>query len=303
MRLTAEEDSKISENIHRASMKNCISQLDADYLHLLQDIMYNGDVSETRTGLKTIGLSNGIIKFDCTKALDNNIAFPILSCKKILTKAMWIELEGFIKGITDKSWYQSRGCNIWNEWHNPKTDDENDLGKIYGYQWNNFNGVNQLQNLLKEIDENPTSRRMIVSAWNPAELDEMALPPCHIIFQIIIKDKFMDLNWYQRSVDIPLGLPFNISSYGSLLILLAKTTGYIPRYLTGFLGDVHIYENQIDIVKEQLLLKDYNIERTSEPTCLVDDKLIDIYDFDHASTFTLNDYFHYPFVKFERAAV
>jgi len=176
-----------------------------------------------------------------------------------------LELEFFIKGLTSKRWLQDRGCWIWNEWANtkkvpygndPETKEqmflEDDLGAIYGKQWRNFGGVDQLERVVITLKTNPNDRRMIVSAWNPPELSFMALPPCHVMYQIIVINDTINLNWYQRSVDTMLGLPYNIASYGLLLELLAKESGLIPARLCGMLGDVHIYENHIENAKIQL---------------------------------------------------
>jgi len=183
-------------------------------------------------------------------------------------KVIAVELEFFIRGLRDKRWLQERGCHIWNEWCSPQkvpygTDEEtkakmlaeSDLGRVYGVQWRDFSGVDQLANVINKLHTNPSDRRMIVSAWNPAELDQMALPPCHLMFQVICTGENFDtinLNYYQRSVDTCLGLPFNIASYALLLELLAAETGKKAGKLCAMLGDVHIYENHIETAKEQL---------------------------------------------------
>jgi thymidylate synthase len=213
---------------------------------------------------------------------DMEYGFPLLTTKKMAWKAIRVELEGFIKGITDKRWFQSRGCKIWNEWCTPskiqyKQDKETlenmanepDLGPIYGYQWRNFNGnysgpvnnplcvddkdgIDQLAWAVSQIKHNPQSRRIIVNAWNPAQLQLMALVPCHYSFQLLCNDGVLDLLWNQRSCDLFLGIPFNIASYGLLLELIAKECNLKPGKLIGFLGDVHIYSNHLDQVNEQL---------------------------------------------------
>jgi thymidylate synthase len=235
--------------------------LDEKYLELANEILETGTEKENRTGINTISITGTMIKHDMADG------FPLLTTKRVFYKAMAVELEGFIKGITSKDWYKSKGCNIWNEWCNPavipsnlKGQDrkdfmlnENDLGKVYGSQWRNFDGqgYDQVKNVLNTLQSNPNDRRMIVSAWNPNVLDEQALPPCHVLWHVIVRDGKLDLIWYQRSVDVFLGLPFNIASYGLLLSLLAKETGFEPGTLTGFLGDTHLYVNHKDQIKLQ----------------------------------------------------
>lgn len=233
-----------------------------EYLDILKDVRENGTYKSNRTGVGTFSISGAMFKFDM-----RNGEFPLLTTKKMPPKCIFAELEGFIKGITDKSWYQERRCRIWDEWCNPmkvpyandeetklKMKDEPDLGVIYGYQWNNFNGsgTNQLKNAVNTLMTNPTDRRMLVMAWNPCQLDQMALPPCHFGFHLISDGRYLDLAWYQRSVDTFLGLPFNIASYAMLLRLIAYQTKLTPRFLIGHLDDVHIYENHLKQVDLQL---------------------------------------------------
>ena len=188
------------------------------------------------------------------------------------------ELEFFINGITDKQWLQNKNNHIWDEWAKPqlapyghdeeskkKMLEERDLGPIYGFQWRHFNapykdfstdysglGIDQIKKIVETLKTNPRDRRMIVSAWNPQQFGEMALPPCHYAFQVTVIDNKLNLLWNQRSVDTMLGLPFNIASYALLLHLLAKESGFEEGKLVGFLADVHIYENHVDGAREQL---------------------------------------------------
>lgn len=230
------------------------------YLDILKKAR-NGERKENRTGIATLSFTGDMFKHDMREG------FPLLTTKKMPPKCIFAELEGFIKGITDKTWFQERRCTIWDEWCNPKKvpygndaetkkkmADEPDLGKIYSYQWSNFNGsgINQLKNAVDTLKTNPTDRRILVMAWNPCQLDEMALPPCHFGFQFVSNGQFLDLCWFQRSVDTFLGLPFNIASYGMLLELVAKQVGMTPRYLVGHLDDVHVYENQLEVTDIQL---------------------------------------------------
>ncbi|HBB37950.1 MAG TPA: thymidylate synthase [Candidatus Magasanikbacteria bacterium] len=242
------------------------------YLDIVQHILDNGVKKEDRTGTGTIAVAGAMFSHDMAKG------FPLLTTKKMPFQMIATELEFFIKGITDKEWLKERNCHIWDEWCNPKKvayghdedtkkkmADERDLGAVYGFQWRHYNapydnwnsdytnqGVDQLKNLVEMIKKDPSSRRLIVNAWNPQQLDTMALPPCHWAFQVTILDGKLNLMWNQRSVDVMLGLPFNIASYALLLHLLAKETGYKEGTLIGFLGDVHIYSNHIEGAKEQL---------------------------------------------------
>jgi thymidylate synthase len=256
-------------------MKKSVDEL---YLELLKAIKIQGTVKKNRTGVMTTSISGYKFEYDMSEG------FPILTTKKMAWKTLRVELEGFIRGITDKRWFQERGCKIWNEWcnptkvpygHDPETQAamlaEPDLGPIYGYQWRNFNGkyegqsgedatngIDQLAWAINQLKTNPDNRRIIVSAWNPCQLDEMALVPCHYSFQLVANDGDLDLIWNQRSVDTVLGLPFNIASYGLLLSLIADECGMIPNKLIGNLGDVHIYHNH----REQV---DLQLERTPYP--------------------------------------
>lgn len=242
------------------------------YLDIVRHILANGVRKQNRTGIDTLSVSGVMFEHDMATG------FPLLTTKKMPFKTIRVELEGFIKGITDKSWYQERRCNIWNEWCNPKKvayghDEatkermkaERDLGPIYGFQWRHFDasyinfdsdytgqGIDQLAKMIETIRKNPGDRRMIVMAWNPKALSEQALPPCHYSFQVLVTEGKIDLLWNQRSVDTMLGLPFNIASYATLLHLIAKETGLGEGKLIGFLADTHIYLNQVDGAKLQL---------------------------------------------------
>ena len=241
------------------------------YLDIVKNILENGIHKKDRTGVGTKGVSGERFQHDMSKG------FPLLTTKKMAYKSVKVELEGFIKGITDKKWYQERGCNIWNEWCNPKKvsyglddetqqkmQEEKDLGSIYGFQWRHWNapyqdektnyenkGIDQLEQMVEKLRKNPSDRRNIVSAWNPEQISQMALPPCHLLYQVLVQEDKLDLIWYQRSVDTMLGLPFNIASYATMLHLLAKESGLKEGTLTGFLGDTHIYVNHLENAEEQ----------------------------------------------------
>ncbi len=277
------------------------------YLDILQNILVNGKSklpfrkTEGRTlSQGTIGLANVVLSHDMSDG------FPLLTTKKMGLRNIAVELEGFIKGITDKKWFKNRKCNIWNEWANPKAVKEylkaeqgrnlgvsvndpaniaiaketlDDLGPIYGYQWRHFgkhygelpikevdqwdvvdfsqvdgnlDGYDQFQNILDTLKTNPTDRRMVCSAWNPCQMHLMALPPCHMIWNVTVYDDKLSLCWMQRSVDTLLGLPYNIASYALLLLLLARHANLEPGNLTGMLVDCHLYENQLEAARQQL---------------------------------------------------
>ena len=229
------------------------------YLDIVQNVLDNGVWKDNRTGFRTLTTFGEVFRHD----MENG--FPLLTTKKMAVKTLWVELEGFIKGITSKKWYQDRGCKIWNEWSNPTNSDDDDLGPIYGFQWRRFNQAydendegcltkhDQLQRIVTQLRNNPTDRRMVCSAWNPVQQSKMALPPCHVLWNVVAIEDKLNLLWHQRSCDLMLGIPFNIASYATLLVLLANEAGLKPGILQGTLADCHIYENQIDGAKEQLL--------------------------------------------------
>src|SRR3990167_9362208 len=242
------------------------------YLDIVKNVLENGEKKTDRTGTGTLTIAGTIFKHDMKNG------FPLLTTKKVPFRLVASELEFFIKGITDKKWLQDRNNHIWDEWCTPtkvsyahddetknKMKEERDLGPIYGFQWRHFNadyknhetdhgdaGVDQLKYIIEKLKSDPGDRRMIVSAWNPVKLKEMALPPCHYGFQVTVISGRVNLLWNQRSVDTMLGLPFNIASYALLLHLLAKESGLKEGKLVGFLGDVHLFENHIEGAKEQL---------------------------------------------------
>lgn len=242
------------------------------YLDIVKYILENGERKPNRTGVDALAVAGRMFEHDMSAG------FPLLTTKKMPFKIVAVELEFFIKGLTDKSWLQERNNHIWDEWASPrkapyghtpeakeKMKTERDLGPIYGFQWRHFNapyenfdsdyagkGVDQLKKIIETLKTNPDDRRMIVSAWNPSMIGEMALPPCHYAFQVTVINGKLNLLWNQRSVDTMLGLPFNIASYALLLHLLAKETGLKEGKLVGFLADTHIYVNHLDGAKEQI---------------------------------------------------
>jgi thymidylate synthase len=221
--------------------------MDKQYKNLLKDILDNGWIKSDRTGTCTLSVFGRFIRHD----MENG--FPLLTTKKMSIKSITTELKWFLKGDTNIKYLQDNGCNIWNGDYNKSGRADGELGAIYGKQWKDWNGIDQITQLIKGLKENPNSRRHIVSAWNVGELDQMTLPPCHYSFQCYVSNNGkLSLMWNQRSVDTFLGLPYNIASYGMLLLLLCKETGYEPGELIGSLGDVHLYSNHIEQAKLQL---------------------------------------------------
>ncbi|MCL2138140.1 MAG: thymidylate synthase [Treponema sp.] len=242
------------------------------YIQIAEKILSQGFRKKNRTGQDAITVAGLIFEHDMKEG------FPLLTTKKIPFRLVASELEFFIKGFTDKKWLQDNNNHIWDEWCSGdevpyKNDEETkakmkaerDLGPIYGWQWRHFgaeyaaynkipsgNGVDQLKIAVETLKTDPDCRRMIVSAWNPMDLSRMALPPCHYSFQITVINGALNLLWNQRSVDVALGLPFNIASYGCLLHLLAKEANFAEGKLIGFLGDTHIYLNHLETIKEQI---------------------------------------------------
>jgi thymidylate synthase len=242
------------------------------YLDIVRRVLEYGEIKHNRTGVDTLAIAGALFEHEMSEG------FPLLTTKKVAFRSIATELEGFINAVTDKKWFQDRRCFIWNEWANPtkapyghdaesktRMAAERDLGPIYGFQWRHFGarytnfdtdytgqGVDQLAKLVRDLKTDPNDRRMIVHAWEPSSLGQMALPPCHYEFQVTVIGGKLHLMWGQRSVDTMLGLPFNVASYGLLLHLLAKEVGLREGRLCGFLGDVHIYEDHIEGAREQL---------------------------------------------------
>lgn len=273
------------------------------YLDLLKNILDNGTLKHNRTGVDTLSYPCQFLRHDMREG------FPLLTTKKVSLKTVCGELEMFIKGEHSKKFLHERNVKIWNKWCNPQKvpystypeqqklmETEDDLGKIYGYQWNNFNdsGVNQLKNAIETLKTNPTDRRMLVSAWNPLQLNEMALPPCHFCFQLISDGEYVDLIWNQRSLDAFLGGGFDLASYGMLLTLICHQVKMKPRFLAASFGDAHIYVNHFEQVKEQLSREPYKL-----PTVKIlnaDDPDWTIWDWKYTD-FELENYQSHPAIK------
>lgn len=256
------------------------------YLDLLEKIMTEGVDRGDRTGTGTRSIFGYQMRFDL------NEGFPLLTTKKLHLKSIIYELLWFLKGDTNVKYLQENGVRIWNEWARP----DGELGPVYGYQWRSwpdYNGghIDQISEVIRTIKENPGSRRIIVSAWNVAQLPEMALPPCHLLFQFYVADGRLSLMLYQRSADCFLGVPFNIASYALLLLMVAQVTGLKPGEFIHTLGDTHIYHNHFEQVQTQL-----QRVPTALPTMHLNPDVKDIFDFKYED-FELRDYNPQPHIK------
>ena len=217
------------------------------YLDLLERVLETGSDRGDRTGTGTRSVFGHQMRFDLSDG------FPVTTTKKLHLKSIIHELLWFLKGDTNIAYLKANGVKIWDDW----ADENGDLGPVYGAQWRSWPApdgrhIDQIANVVEQIRKNPSSRRHIVSAWNPAEVDEMALPPCHCLFQFYVSEGKLSCQLYQRSADIFLGVPFNIASYALLLEMLAHVTGYIPGDFVHSMGDAHIYSNHLEQVKPQL---------------------------------------------------
>jgi thymidylate synthase len=243
-----------------------------NYLDLLERVLTTGERRLDRTGIGTIGLFGAQLRFD----LRNN--FPIVTTKFVAMKAVIHELLWFIGGNTNVKYLRDNGVKIWDEW----ADENGNLGRVYGAQWRTWRApdgrtVDQLGNAIEQIRRNPFSRRHIVCAWNPGELDEMALPPCHAFFQFHVSaDGGLSCQMYQRSADMFLGVPFNISSYSLLTVMIAHICGLYPREFVHTFGDLHVYANHVDQVREQLSRQPFPL-----PTIKLRRKILEINDFNY----------------------
>ena len=238
-----------------------MNNIEIEYLQLMREILNRGKEKEDRTGTGTKSVFGRMITHDMS------LGFPMLTTKKVFFKAALTEILWILQGRTDLEFLNENGVKYWNPDYERSGRTDGTLGPVYGKQWRNFGGHDQLEMLLEGIKLDPYGRRHMVSAWNPIEMDDMALPPCHYGFQVYINDGQLDLMWNQRSADVFLGLPYDIAMYGLLLELLAKTFGYKPGKLIGSLGDCHLYNNHLEQAKEQLsrklsILPKINIEKS-----------------------------------------
>ena len=256
------------------------------YLDLLNRILTEGTKKDDRTGTGTISVFGHQMRFNLEEG------FPCLTTKKLHLKSIIYELLWFIAGDTNVKYLQDHGVRIWNEW----ADENGDLGPVYGHQWRSWptpdgGTIDQLSNVINQIKNSPDSRRMIVSAWNVAEVEKMALPPCHSLFQFYVADGKLSLQLYQRSADCFLGVPFNIASYSLLLLMMAQVTGLKAGDFVHTLGDAHLYLNHIEQAKLQLTREPYAL-----PKMKINPDVKDIFGFKFED-FSLEDYDAHPHIK------
>ncbi|MDR2603640.1 MAG: thymidylate synthase [Puniceicoccales bacterium] len=258
-----------------------------NYLELLNEVLTNGEKRNDRTGVGTIGLFGAQLRFSLTDV------FPVVTTKFINLKAVIHELLWFISGNTNVKYLQDNGVKIWNEW----ADENGNLGRVYGAQWRTWQAsdgrvIDQLANVIEQIKNDPFSRRHIVSAWNPGEINKMALPPCHAFFQFHVSSGGgLSCQLYQRSADMFLGVPFNISSYSLLTIMVAHVCNLHPKEFVHTFGDLHIYINHVEQVKEQLSRKPLPL-----PTLKLNRQVSSIDDFKYED-FEIVGYEHGPAIK------
>ena len=256
------------------------------YLDLCRRVLNEGIEKHDRTGTGTLSVFGHQMRFPMQNG------FPLLTTKKLHLKSIIYELLWFLRGDTNIQYLHDHGVSIWDEW----ADQQGELGPVYGHQWRSwpdYNGqtIDQIQNLVQQIRTNPDSRRLIVSAWNVAEIEQMALPPCHCLFQFYVANGTLSLQLYQRSADIFLGVPFNIASYALLLQMMAQVTGYQCGEFIHTLGDAHIYLNHLSQVQLQLAR-----EPRPLPRLVLNPDIKDIFAFQYED-FTLTDYNPHPHIK------
>ena len=256
------------------------------YLQLLQHILDNGTEKTDRTGTGTKSCFGYQMRFDLQKG------FPMVTTKKLHVKSIFYELLWFLKGETNIKYLKENGVSIWDEWAN----EEGELGPVYGKQWRSWEGANgvvvdQITALIEQIKKTPDSRRLIVSAWNVAELPKMALMPCHTLFQFYVADGKLSCQLYQRSADVFLGVPFNIASYALLTMMIAQVCDLAPGDFVHSFGDVHLYNNHIEQAKLQLSRTPFEL-----PTLKINPVVKDIFSFDF-SDFTIENYQCHPGIK------
>ena len=260
------------------------------YLDLLKRILDEGTRKGDRTGTGTLSVFGNQMRFNLEDG------FPLLTTKKLHVKSIIYELLWFLRGDTNVRYLQEHGVRIWNEW----ADTEGELGPVYGHQWRSwpdYNGgnIDQIANVVNQLKHNPDSRRMIVSAWNVAEVDSMALPPCHTMFQFYVADGRLSLQLYQRSADTFLGVPFNIASYALLLQMMAQVTGYRPGDFIHTTGDTHLYLNHLDQARLQLTRTPRQL-----PVMKINPDVKSLFDFQYED-FQLEGYDPWPHIKAEVA--
>lgn len=258
------------------------------YLNLLDHVLTKGTRKTDRTGTGTLSVFGYQMRFDLGEG------FPVLTTKKLHLKSIIHELLWFISGDTNTGYLNDNGVKIWNEW----ADKDGNLGPVYGYQWRSWPAgdgrkIDQLSNVIESIKKSPDSRRHIVNAWNAGELDKMALPPCHILFQFYVAEGKLSCQLYQRSADVFIGVPFNIASYALLTMMVAQVAGLKPGDFVHTFGDAHIYLNHIEQVKLQLTREPYKL-----PEMVINPAIKEITGFRYGD-FTLKDYIAHPHIKGE----
>jgi thymidylate synthase len=252
------------------------------YLDLLNQVLTEGEIRKDRTGVGTQSIFGAQARYDLSKG------FPLLTTKKCHLRSIIHELLWFIQGDTNIKYLQDNKVTIWNEW----ADKQGDLGPVYGHQWRDWDGHDQLTSVIDEIKSNPRSRRLIVSAWNVSDIDKMALPPCHTLYHFYVHgDGRLSCQLYQRSADLFLGVPFNIASYALLTMMVAQVTNLKPGFFVHTFGDVHLYLNHLDQANEQIK----RIPR-SLPQMKINPQVTSIYDFKYKD-FTLENYTPHPAIK------
>lgn len=256
------------------------------YLELCEHVLKNGTVKGDRTGTGTVSTFGYQMRFNLEDG------FPLVTTKKLHLKSIIYELLWFLKGDTNVRYLQENGVRIWNEW----ADEFGELGPVYGHQWRSWTGadgktVDQISELIHQIKTNPNSRRLLVNAWNVAEIDHMALPPCHCMFQFYVADGKLSCQLYQRSADVFLGVPFNIASYALLTYMIAQVCDLKPGEFIHTFGDVHIYQNHLEQIKLQL-----GREPKRLPTLKINPNVKDIFSFEFED-FTLEGYEAHPHIK------
>ncbi|MFN7054453.1 thymidylate synthase [Hyphomonas sp.] len=256
------------------------------YHGLLEDILANGVQRGDRTGTGTLGVFGRQMRFDLAEG------FPMVTTKRLHLRSIIIELLWFLKGDTNIAWLKENGVSIWDEW----ADEKGDLGPVYGKQWRSWAApdgrvIDQIQWVLDEIRTNPNSRRLIVSAWNPADVNEMALPPCHCLFQFNVMAGKLNCQLYQRSADVFLGVPFNIASYALLTMMMARATGLEPGEFVHTLGDAHLYLNHLDQARLQLTREPRDL-----PVMLMNPDKTDLFGWEYED-FRVDGYNPHPHIK------
>ncbi|HEX3431209.1 MAG TPA: thymidylate synthase [Rhizomicrobium sp.] len=256
------------------------------YLDLMRTILERGVEKRDRTGTGTLSIFGHQMRFDLTQG------FPLITTKKLHLKSVIYELLWFLRGDTNVRWLQEHGVSIWDEWANKAGE----LGPVYGSQWRSWptpdgGTIDQIAAVVEQIRRNPDSRRLIVSAWNPAEIDRMALPPCHCLFQFYVAEGRLSCQLYQRSADIFLGVPFNIASYALLTMMMAQVTGFVPGEFVHTFGDAHLYLNHLEQAREQLARTAFPL-----PHMHLNAEVRDVFGFRYED-FRLENYQAHPHIK------